>query len=74
MVWKDWPYWLKGGIIFAIIGFVSGCVLSQNDTFVLSGSSDVVWIVYMAISLTIVGFIVGTILGSIYGSIKNKEK
>ena len=33
MGWKQWPYWVKGGILAVIISFVGGIILASIQQF-----------------------------------------
>ena len=51
MGWTDWPYWLQGGLDFAIIAGVLSIINSKD--------------ILMAILFIVVSFVIGAILGGI---------
>jgi len=40
MSWKDWSYWIKGGVSFGIIGLIFGVYLIYQ-LFSIPNSNDV---------------------------------
>ena len=79
MGWKDWPYWLKGGIIGLIVGLItliSKLILSFmfiDDT----GNAPIYTLGIKSFLLSqLLGFlgtiIIGLVIGWVYGKIKNR--
>lgn len=75
MVWRDWPSWLKGGVIAA--GFVTALIVISY----VAVRRDVVFSELVTILIyekffiyIIVYFVIGAIVGSIYGKSKKKNK
>lgn len=76
MGWKDWPYWLKGGIIGGGIGFVLSLLSSFSIIIrglVFGGWPDIE-LIWFDLLLILSTFIVGAVIGWIYGKIKSKTK
>lgn len=71
MNWKNWPYWLRGGLIAISILIIFALVLIF--TF-LGECGDMgcaaVYIVVLAAAAVIPAFLIGALFGWIYG--KNK--
>jgi len=79
MGWKDFGYWIKGGVIglvlfliFYIIGFfVSGISFSTYLAVTFSPSEAFTIITYVILAVFIV---IGMVIGWIYGKIKLRIK
>jgi len=86
MGWKNWSYWLKGGVIGILMGFFTFLFLLNNEEYPsfllparivwhyicnLSGSS----ICFFSVALSIITyyFLLGALICYIYGKIKNKN-
>lgn len=90
MGWKDWNYWLKGGIIGAIVYLIIVVIwmfsippikptfLSQALEILISPFSFLGFGILipgvLPIAAAILGFILGAIIGWIVGKIKNRNK
>ncbi|MBS3085684.1 hypothetical protein J4225_03285 [Candidatus Pacearchaeota archaeon] len=80
MGWKDWPYWLKGGVIFEIlliiglflIAFIKGEGLAILFLLIFFGGENP-WEMFTFLGFLILYFILGAIIGWIYGKIRNRN-
>jgi hypothetical protein len=86
MFFKNWPYWLKGGVITIILEAIWGCLQfltlgakrglriyfsDMNGNFHVEYVYTYVFAVFL---FTIALFFVGAIIGWIYGKIKGRKK
>jgi len=88
MGWKDWPYWLKGGIIgtvlatliILIVGFIALSICYENcppfiknSLFIFILPSYFLPGVIADVAIIIWNFLIGALIGFIYGKIKSRK-
>lgn len=83
MGWHNWPYWLKGGIIFLIfpvIGLYGGATCQEFECLIYLPFSGAIMFIephdslWSRVIFTVVNFMFYLILGSIIGLIYGKSK
>ncbi|MDO8467700.1 MAG: hypothetical protein Q7S56_02015 [Nanoarchaeota archaeon] len=85
MGWKDWPAWIKGGVIgiivleivlFLISFFIIKIISPQNNY--LYGSLTTIYTIsfppniFLILFFVLIGFLIGAIIGWIVGKIRNR--
>jgi len=76
MGWKDWPYWLRGGIISGIIFDLVVLILLWSISNSGEGGGIPLFSTAVLFGLIVgfgLGFIIGAIIGWIVGKIKSKK-
>jgi hypothetical protein len=81
MAWKNWPYWLRGGLIGLVIGIwplgqflvIPTNLLLHSMGFYFGIKSEVVYLGYVLLHHIILGALIGLLIGEIK-SRKNKGK
>lgn len=82
MAWKDWPAWLKGGLIGEVIGVVLHLLLNFGPLIIgtLTNNAQIMSMSNINISYNVIRIIVYFIIGSVFGALigwivgKIKEK
>lgn len=78
MAWKNWSYWLKGGIIgiILIIVLILVMVFTPLDLkpSLIATNSDAYQTIAVVPLLLIEWFVYGALIGWIYGKIKQRGK
>ena len=84
MGWKDWPSWVKGGVIgiflillYLLIFIISSDLLQLGERafafalplFLVSGTNDFLGLIFTLIAY----FVLGAIIGWIVGKIRNRN-
>ena len=78
MGWKNWPYWLRGGLIGIIVGIILLSIGErtslpiEGNIFSSASYADGPFL-YIVIFALIIFFIIGAIIGLIVGKIKSKR-
>lgn len=77
--WKNWPYWVRGGIIVAVVYAAVHFYLANTILSALEWN----WNLYFAISFILYPlptyfslafyFLLGTVMGFFYGKIKTRR-
>ena len=79
MGWKDWPYWLKGGLISLIflvffpITIIASCIIGGILGFINSCENQGSKLYLNVIIYSIILFGIGAFIGWIIGKIKNRK-
>ncbi len=81
MGWKNWSYWLRGGVIGLILGFVLefGILITAKSCADWSFSTcsileNIINKTILSLAWGVVGIILGIIIGWLYGKIKNRKQ
>lgn len=79
MNWKNWPYWVKGGIIVVCSGVLIPVLLNKILNYkvyfsLLATTSDSYQTPAVFFILIPEWFIYGAIFGYLYGKIKNRKQ
>jgi hypothetical protein len=88
MSWKDWPYWVRGGVIGVLVYFILALLVVTYIFSVATSSDDGLaliviflpglWLTQKSIFALLINllsfFIIGAIIGWIIGKIKERKE
>lgn len=85
MGWKNWPSWVKGGLIGGIIGTIISIIITFNfmgrglagGITGGGGSFSPIWIIAAIMwspPIILIFFGIGSLLGWLYGKIKKRSE
>ena len=67
MGWKQWPYWMRGGIIGVVTSVIIGLTLRLIDLYVVNYLNP--WVAITFIDGVIVGSFIGFVIGNYKGGV-----